>query len=103
MIIKKEYVKRDKICRVVFRMMNGNGLYARNIKIVGEFNNWDKKTKPMKKVKDGEFIQEVELEANKEYQFRYLVDDFFWENEPEADGLVHSGIDEEDYNSIIVV
>lgn len=84
-------------------MTNGDGLYASKIRIVGEFNNWDKKAKPMRTPKKGVFIQEVELETNQEYQFRYLVDDIFWENEPQADGLVPSGVDVEDYNSIIVV
>lgn len=103
MIVRKEYQKKDRVCRVVFQMINGNGLYARNIRIVGEFNNWNKKAKPMNKPKEGVFIQELELEPNREYQFRYLVDDFFWENEPQADGLIPSGIDKEDYNSVIVV
>jgi len=103
MILKKEYLKKEQLCRVTFQMANGNGLYARDIKIIGEFNNWDLDTKPMNKPRDGIFTQVLELEVNQEHQFRYLVDDLFWENEPEADDLVPSGIDEEDYNSVIVL
>lgn len=37
------------------------------------------------KVKNGEYLATVELEADKAYQFRYLIDEKVWENDNEAD------------------
>lgn len=103
MSIKKQNLKTEQLCKVTFKVVNGNGLDAHKIKILGEFNNWNPQTEPMKKLKGGVFTQVIKLETGREYQFRYLVDDYFWENEPEADKLVPSGVDPLEYNSVIVL
>ena len=103
MSIKKQYLKKEPVCKVTFRVANGHGLEAQNIKLLGEFNSWDPATEPMKKLKSGEFTQVLKLETGKEYQFRYLVDGVFWENDPEADKLVPNGFDKDDYNSVIAL
>lgn len=103
MSIKKQYLKKEPVCKVTFKFANGYGVDAQTVKILGEFNNWDSDTEPMSKLKSGDFSQILKLEPGKEYQFKYLVDGIFWENEPEADKLVPNGIDKEDYNSVIVL
>ena len=103
MSIKKQYLKKAPVCKVTFKFANGHGANAESVKIVGEFNNWDQSIEPMSKLKSGEFSQTLKLEPGKEYQFRYLVDDIHWENEPEADKLVLNGIDRDDYNSVVVL
>ncbi|PTN08779.1 isoamylase early set domain-containing protein [Mangrovibacterium marinum] len=103
MILKKEYSEKEQLCRIVFGVTNDWSLDAQNVRIVGEFNNWDRNTEPMAQTAEGDFVQELELKTNQEYQFRYLVDDYFWENEPQADGLTPSGVDVEDYNSVLVI
>ena len=53
----------------------------------------------MKKQKDG-FKAVVELEAGKEFQFRYLVDDQLWLNDNAADKYMPTPFGVE--NSVVV-
>ncbi|NQU55550.1 MAG: isoamylase early set domain-containing protein [Bacteroidetes bacterium] len=103
MSIKKQYLKKESVCKVTFRLANNNGLNANTIKILGEFNEWNQESEPMNKLKSGEFTQTLKLDAGREYQFRYLIDDTFWHNEAEADKLVPNGLVVEDYNSVLVL
>lgn len=103
MSIKKQYLKKEPVCKVTFKFANGHGMDAQSVKILGEFNGWDQSAEPMNHLKGGEFSQTLKLEQGREYQFRYLVNDVFWENEPEADKLVPNGIDRDDYNSVVVL
>lgn len=57
----------------------------------------------MNKLKSGDFTQALKLETGREYQFRYLVNDHYWANEPEADKQLHNGINEGENNSVIVL
>jgi len=56
----------------------------------------------MKKLKSGVFTLESQLESNKEYQFRYLIDENIWENDWAADKYVRSEYGNCE-NSVIVV
>jgi 1,4-alpha-glucan branching enzyme len=64
--------------------------------LVGEFNRWDKHTTPMKRHKDGSFSVALNLEAGKEYRFRYWLDETRWENDWDADGYLPTGFNSED-------
>lgn len=103
MSIKKQYLKKEPVCKVTFRIANDHGQSSSAIKILGEFNNWNPKAEPMNKLKSGEFTQTLKLDPGREYQFRYLIDDNIWDNEPEADKYVPNGIVSGDYNSVIVL
>ena len=54
----------------------------------------------MKKQKDGIFKAVVELEAGKEFQFRYLVDGQLWINDNAADKYIPTPFGVE--NSVVV-
>jgi 1,4-alpha-glucan branching enzyme len=54
---------------------------AKKVFLVGEFNNWDKKKHPMKKMK-GLWKLSLPLKSG-EYKFKYLVDGN-WYNDPVA-------------------
>ena len=56
----------------------------------------------MKKLKNGDFTQTVNLPAEAEYQFRYLLDDESWENDWEADAYSPSPVSFDD-NSVVRV
>lgn len=90
MSMKKKYVKKNQICKVTFRVPREAGMGADTVNLVGDFNNWSIKDHPMKKLKSGEFTLTLDLEAPKEYQFRYLMDEKTWENDWEADKYVRS-------------
>jgi hypothetical protein len=42
----------------------------------------------MEKFKDEDYCIELDLEAGREYQFRYLIDELKWENDRNADKYV---------------
>ena len=102
MSIRKQYLKTKPICRVTFRLPKDQFSGAKSVYVVGEFNNWDDSATPMKNLKKGGFAATMDLDVNREYQFRYLIDESYWENDACADKYVHSAYGNCD-NSVIVV
>lgn len=93
--MKKTYMKSNKdICRVTFTLPKE--IEAKNVTLVGEFNNWDKNATPMKRKRDGSYSVTLDLQSGKEYRFRYLLDGTLWENDWDADSYVPNGFDGED-------
>jgi hypothetical protein len=45
---------------------------------------------------------QIDLQAGREYQFRYLIDDTRWENDPKADRYAKSPFGDSD-NSVVIV
>ncbi len=85
MSIKKQYLKTRPVCKTTFRLSREEARDAKHIFIVGEFNNWNEIATPMKSLKNGEFVATLDLEADREYQFRYYFDKIAWGNDPQAD------------------
>jgi 1,4-alpha-glucan branching enzyme len=88
MSIKKQYLKSKPVCKVTFRISEEVGNPAGTAHVVGEFNNWDSVSTPMKKLKTGAFTTTLNLEKGREYQFRYLLDNENWGNDADADKSV---------------
>lgn len=102
MSIKKQFLKNQQGCKITFQLKdNVDGIES--ARIIGDFNNWDIHSEPMRKLKTGGFSQTINLETGKSYQFKYLINDSQWINEPDADQLVPNGIGEGDFNSLIVL
>lgn len=74
-------------------------LDAKRVFLVGDFNDWNQKKHPMKKLKNNGWKFEVKLPAG-EYKFKYLVDGI-WINDPIAHKYVPNIYGGED--SIVVV
>jgi 1,4-alpha-glucan branching enzyme len=101
-MITKQFMKAKPVCKATFTLPVEVAPEAQTIQVLGEFNNWDPSTGiEMKKQKNGFFKATVELEAGKEYQFRYLVDGNTWINDQEADKYVPTQFGSE--NSVISV
>lgn len=100
--IKKEYLKSQNICKVTFKLPRIAAPNAKTVCIVGEFNNWNIYANPMERLHSGDFKIMLELEPGREYQFRYLIDGNFWENDWNADKYVKSPFGDSD-NSVVVV
>ncbi len=91
----KGYLKNKKgVCKVTFELPKEVG--ADSAAVVGDFNNWDKNATPMKRKRDGSFSAAINLEAAKEYRFRYWLDDSRWENDWNADAYVPNKFGTED-------
>ncbi|MFV0365026.1 MAG: isoamylase early set domain-containing protein [Mangrovibacterium sp.] len=100
MSLKKQVLKSKPITKVTFRVSKEMAENAESIAIVGDFNEWDIIATPMKKLKNGEYSVVVELEQNKTYAFRYIIDGE-WYNELEADGQEANEFGSE--NSLVAV
>ncbi len=102
MSLKKTYFKTKDTCKVNFRLPKEAVNDANDVNIVGEFNDWDINATPLKKLKNGAFSGNLELQKGKEYQFRYLIDKQRWEDEQGADKFVPTPF-EDAKNSVIVL
>lgn len=85
-MLKKRYLKSRNSVQVTF--YTAEAINADSIFLVGDFNNWDESATPMKPLKDGRFKVMLELEPERDYEFRYLVDGHEWHNDWEADCYV---------------
>ncbi len=83
MAIKKQFLKSKPVCKVTFTVPAEE---AKNVAVVGSFNEWNQKATPLKKLKNGSFKGTVDLESGSSYEFRYVVDGNYV-NEQEADSL----------------
>ena len=101
MSIKKQYLKTKSICKVTFKLANRVTNNAKQVNLVGEFNNWDVNGIPMRKNKNGEYTASLDLEKGREYQFRYLIDGHNWYSDPEADRYEANVFQSE--NAVVVV
>ena len=102
MITKKQYFKSKPTCKVTFKLTKEEAKEAEQVRLVGDFNDWDVSTAPMKKLKNGTFSATIELDKDSEYQFRYLLNDNTWENDWKADNYVPSPVSSEE-NSVVSV
>lgn len=100
MAFKKLYLKSKPVCKVTFKLSKNEAKSADSVSIVGDFNNWDGKAAPMKKLKNGSFSAALDLPVDKDYQFRYLLNQTAYENDSHADAYVMSPVST-DENSVI--
>jgi len=100
MSIKKQLLKSKPECKVTFRITKDLANGAEEARVVGDFNNWDVKSIPMKKLKSGEFTSTLSLPAESEFQFRYLLSGDIWLNDPESDAFVTNEFGEK--NSLLL-
>ncbi|WP_431158929.1 isoamylase early set domain-containing protein [Winogradskyella poriferorum] len=71
MAIKKQYLKSKPVCKVTFSVPAKE---AKNVAVVGSFNEWNTEATELKKLKNGTFKGTVDLETENSYEFRYVVD-----------------------------
>lgn len=80
-MVQKTYFKTKDYCKVKFSFKAEN---AETIEILGLNSNWADSI-VMSKKKDGSFSTDVNLTKDSIHQFKYLVNETEWLNEPEAD------------------
>jgi 1,4-alpha-glucan branching enzyme len=101
MSLRKQFYEKKPVCKVTFKLAKDITSSANRVNLAGDFNNWDKDSIPMKKLKSGEFSISVDLQKGREYQFKYLIDGCSWLNETEADKLVPNEFQSD--NSVVIV
>ncbi len=80
-MIIKEPTTNGKV-RVTFSMPAA--IWADTIYLVGDFNNWDKTATPLR-LGEQNWSVSLELEVDRAYQYRYLVNGSDWYNDWRAD------------------
>ena len=98
-MLKKQYAKDKKTCKVTFALPDE--VNASDAVLHGDFTKWNKDPVKMKRYKDGNFKASVTLKAGKKYRFRYLLDGERWENDWAADAYLPNSYGSED--SVVVV
>lgn len=81
MAIKKQFIKTKPVCKVTFSIEAKDATTA---SVVGDFNEWNPEEGLLKKQKNGIFKATLELPTSQSYEFRYVVDGTFV-NDQEAD------------------
>ncbi len=86
MSLTKVYSKDNKTCKVTFSLPTEAAPTAKEVKVVGDFNNWSWEKGVVLKKDKNELKGSTILEAGREYEFRYLIDNSSWDNDWAADG-----------------
>ena len=81
MAITKQYLKSKPICKITFNIP----AEAENLAVVGDFNNWDAAATPLKKLKNGSFKGQINLDKDQSYEFKYIANGEQYFNDEQAD------------------
>ncbi|MBL7729533.1 MAG: isoamylase early set domain-containing protein [Chitinophagaceae bacterium] len=82
-MVQKTYYKTKDYCKVKFSFNVEN---AETIEILGLNSDWENSV-IMTRKKDGSFSADVNLPKDSSHEFKYLVNESEWLNEPEADSV----------------
>jgi 1,4-alpha-glucan branching enzyme len=86
-MIHKMPAKDPEKVRVRFELPPA--IWADSVCLVGDFNSWNETSLPMTRDRgDPTWYIVLELERNKKYEFRYLVNGQEWHNDWKADEYV---------------
>lgn len=86
MAIKKQYLKSKPVCKVTFSVPAKE---AKNVAVVGSFNEWNTEATELKKQKNGTFKGTLNLAKDTSYEFRYVVDGTYV-NDEQADAFAYN-------------
>jgi 1,4-alpha-glucan branching enzyme len=85
-VITKAWPDAPGPVRVTFELPGS--VWAENVFLVGEFNDWNQTATPMlQSGSDGAWRVTLELEPERAYQYRYLIDGEIWHTDYGADGF----------------
>ena len=96
-MILKTYYKTKDYCKVKFSFKTDD---AETVQICGLNSDWQNSV-IMTRKKDGTFTADVTLPKDSKHQFKYLVNEREWLNEPQADSQEPNGLG--GCNSVLVL
>lgn len=71
-MIHKMRSSRPGHVQIVFELPSS--IWANQIFLTGEFNEWDEHSLPMKQDRDGVWRKSLDLPSGRNYEFRYIID-----------------------------
>jgi len=83
-MVHKTYYKTKDYCKVKFSFKIEE---AETVEILGLNSDWQHSI-IMSKKKDGSFSADVNLPKDSKHEFKYLVNEKIWVNDPEADAQI---------------
>lgn len=84
-MITRDVFPQRKVVRVTFALPSS--IWADTIHLVGDFNDWDTQSLPLKQTEEA-WTLTLELEAGREYRYRYLFNGGEWCTDSNADKYV---------------
>lgn len=99
-MLKKQNLKSKAAAKVTFSLPKKAIHGAKEVRLVGDFNDWKWAKAPILKLVGTNFQTTLELATGKDYQFRYIADNGNWENDWAADDYIPSPMDNVD-NSVV--
>lgn len=100
MSLHKQFVKSKNAYKITFSLPKEAAMGAKEVKLLGDFNNWKREKGILMKLKDNQYSASINLNPGEEHQFRYLIDNERWVNDWKADKYKPSpfGVD----NSVVI-
>ncbi len=89
-MLKKQYLKSKPVCKVTFSLPVEAVEGGAEVRVVGDFNDWNWENGLVMELKKKEYLASAELMTGRNYEFRYLVDNVRWANDWNADGYLPS-------------
>lgn len=93
-MLQKNYTPKRTICKVTFAIPEEWA--NKEVKLVGDFNNWDVKSADKLEKKKDKWEITKRLKPESKYRFRYLIDGEVWENDDAADEYLPNEFGTED-------
>jgi 1,4-alpha-glucan branching enzyme len=88
--MSRKYSGDHSRSRVTFWLPKEAAPNASSVAVAGSFSDWSVDHDPLKKFDSGDFLRELELDAGKEYDFRFIFYRALWENAGNADKYLWS-------------
>lgn len=92
-MLNKNFTPKRTVCKVTFTLPEDWA--SSDIRLVGDFNDWDKKADKLEK-KKGKWVITKRLKPENDYRFKYLIDGEVWENDDDADAYMANDFGTED-------
>lgn len=89
-MLKKQFLKNKPVCKVTFSLPVEAVTTGSDVRVVGDFNDWNWEQGLAMQLKKREYTAVAELATGRAYEFRYLVNNTDWENDWQADGYAPS-------------
>ena len=87
-MIKKQYSKKIPVCKLSFSLSTEQVGKNVDVRVVGQFNDWNWSNGLVLKAKKTAYVGSLELATGNDYEFRYLVNGEQWFNDEAADNYV---------------